>query len=94
MATMARLLPELNARVRCLSAYKGALVEGGEKNLRTICDALGSASNEGMLFLVDEVGEEGDLEIAWKTEAGKEQQWKRITEILDLAEDQKEEADD
>ena len=64
--------------------------------MRTICDALGSAGNEGMLFLVDEVEEEGDLEIAWKTEAEKEQQWKRITEILELAEDQKEEeeADD
>ena len=94
MATMARLLPELNARVRCLRAYKNAMAEGGPKVLRTICDALGCASNEGMLFLVDHVGEEGDLEIVWKTEAEKEQQWKRITEILDLAEDQKEEADD
>ena len=88
MATIARLLPNLNARVRCVRAYKQAFAEGGAKVLRTICDALGNVSNEGMLFFVDEVAEEGDLEIGWETEAEKEQQWKMIAEILaELAED-------
>ena len=82
MATIAGLLPNLNARVRCVRAYKQAFAEGGAKVLRTICDALGNVSNEGMLFFVDEVAEEGDLEIGWETEAEKEQQWKMIAEIF------------
>ena len=94
IGTIARLLPDLNARVRCLHAQKDSLEEGGAKVLRTICDALGSASNEGMFFLSDEVDPESDIEIAWKTEAGKEKQWKRMAEILDLAEGQEEEADE
>ena len=90
MATIARLLPGLNARVRCLHAQKNALEEGGAKVLRTICDALGSASDGGMFSLVDDVDPVRDFEIAWKTETEKEQQWKRMTEILDLAEEEEE----
>ena len=94
MATIARLLPGLNARVRCLSAVKGAFKEGGGEVLKTIRDALGSVSNDGMFFLEDEVDPGSDIEIAWKTEAEKEQQWKRMTEILDLAEKEKEEKEE
>ena len=94
MATIARLLPGLNARVRCLHAQKDALEEGGAKVLRTIFDALGSASNDGMFFLEDEVDPESDIEIAWKTEAEKEHQWKRMTDILDLADEEEEEEEE
>ena len=94
MATIARLLPDLNARVRCISAEKDALEEGDAKVLRTIWDALGSASNDGMFFLVDEVDPGSDIEIAWKTEAEKEHQWKRMTDILDLADEEEEEEEE
>ena len=53
--------------------------------------AVPSASNDGMFFLVDEVDPESDIEIAWKTDAENEHQWKRMTEILDLADEEEEE---
>ena len=58
--------------------------------MRTICDALGSASDGGMFFLVDKVDPGRDFEITWATETEKEQQWKKMTEILDLAEEEEE----
>ena len=83
-SVFARLLPGLSARVRCLHAQKDALEEVGVEVLRTIRDTLGSASNDGMFFLVDEVDPGSDIEIAWRTEKEKEEQWERMTEVLDL----------
>ena len=88
-ATMARILPSLNVRVRSLHAPDEDLEDA--LDLRTIWDVLGNTANGGMLYISvkDSADPEDDHKITWKTGEEKEKQWKRVEEILDLGEKQK-----
>ena len=88
-ATMARILPSLNVRVRSLRAPDEDLEDAPD--FRAIWEALGNTATGGMLHIVvkNPFLPEDDHMITWKTEEEKEKQWKRVTEILDLGEKQK-----